>query len=75
MEQTPYWADLAFPILSFLLTILAPSTVAVWVIYRVIRDFRRGTGAAADPSASGVGVGASEAPVAVPTQADSSQER
>ncbi len=41
MEQTPYWADLMFPVLSFVLTILGPSVVALWVIARVARDLRK----------------------------------
>lgn len=41
MEQGVYWADIAFPVLSFMLTIVGPSAVATWVIYRVIKDMRR----------------------------------
>lgn len=41
MEQTPYWADIAFPVLSFMLTIVGPSTVALWVIYRTLKDMRK----------------------------------
>ena len=40
LEQGVYWADIAFPILSFLLTIVSPSLVAVWVIVRVIMNVR-----------------------------------
>ena len=38
MEQTPYWADLVFPVLSFCMTIVMPSCVALWVISRTVRD-------------------------------------
>lgn len=40
LEQTPYWADLMFPVLSFFLTIVGPSVVALWVMVRVAKDMR-----------------------------------
>lgn len=38
MEPSPAWTDVVFPILAFLLTILGPALVAVWVIYRAVTD-------------------------------------
>jgi hypothetical protein len=40
MEQGVYWADIALPILSFMLTILGPAGVALWVIARTLKDMR-----------------------------------
>lgn len=41
MEQGVYWADIAFPVLSFVLTIVGPALVACWVIVRTVQDMRR----------------------------------
>ena len=41
MEQGVYWADIAFPILSFAMTIVGPAGVAFWIIYRTVADMRR----------------------------------
>ncbi|MBI5496487.1 MAG: hypothetical protein HY904_15805 [Deltaproteobacteria bacterium] len=53
-QQGVYWADIAFPILSFALTIVGPAVVALWVIARVVKDMRQpaGDGATA-PGAKG----------------------
>ncbi|MEW5851148.1 MAG: hypothetical protein AB2A00_20340 [Myxococcota bacterium] len=37
-ETTPYWADIAFPVLAFVLTIVGPVFVALWVIVKTLRD-------------------------------------
>ena len=42
VQEAPYWADIAFPILSFMLTIVMPSSVAVWVLWRSIQNVRKG---------------------------------
>ena len=46
MEQTPYWADIAFPVLSFCLTIVGPTLVASWVLFRALRGLFSSEGTA-----------------------------
>ena len=38
MPESPDFYDLFFPVLSFCLTIISPACIALWVIYKVLRD-------------------------------------
>ncbi len=34
----PHWVDLLFPAFAFLMVIIVPSMIAVWVIYKTLRE-------------------------------------
>jgi len=51
MEQTPYWVDIVLPVLSFFLTIVGPSMVALWVIGRTVKDMLAKDGVSKKPGA------------------------
>ncbi len=40
LEQyaSPHWADLLYPAFAFLMVIIVPSLIAVWVIYKTLRE-------------------------------------
>ena len=34
----PHWVDLLFPAFAFLMVIIVPSLIAMWVIYKTLRE-------------------------------------
>jgi hypothetical protein len=40
LEQynSPHWVDLLFPAFAFLMVIIVPSLIAMWVIYKTLRE-------------------------------------
>lgn len=40
LEQyvSPHWVDLLYPSFAFLMVIIVPSLIAVWVIYKTLRE-------------------------------------
>jgi hypothetical protein len=38
MAESVNWADVASPVVAFLLTIVAPVGVALWVMFKVVTD-------------------------------------
>lgn len=34
----PHWFDASFPVFAFLMVIVVPSVIALWVIYKTLRE-------------------------------------